>query len=327
MNKKVILVVLILLVLFSGCAEKKEQELKDYKIEINSGLLDFETESIGLEVETETMLSRARFEVFDETKELKCFDYFDLKKGKNKISVKCPETYAEKLFLEITPSDGITKKMPIEIKFDLKEDIVLKKGFKYYFQTKYTVSPSTDHNIFILDENKDFTKGIVYGKPANTPEYYILFLLDKNLNQIFISNIEKKCSKAYNSVITSNIPQGNVFKLLFPFFLSYLGNDENYSFDDLIKNKYTFARYTDENGEFMLAEFHLIKETIWQGREAYQIEYWFEGLRSLTLFVQAKKPNIILYGYSEKKTNDYSLTFKREIKEEFNEEKQDCFSD
>ncbi|MFH1663734.1 MAG: hypothetical protein ABH986_02910 [archaeon] len=322
MDKKLLILVLILvLLIFSGCTEKKNQEMKEYKIEINSGEFDFESESIELEVNSEKELPKTRFEVTGKTKELKCFGYFDLKKGENKLSIKCPDTETENIVFEITPSDGKTKKIAFEIKIALKEKISLKKGFKYQYKVEYYNPYPEDHNTFILDENADFTKGMVYAE-MKKKFYFLLFLIDKNSSQFFTSGLRGNCDEAYKSVLSPKLYDQNEFVFIIPFLFNYLESDENFSFSELIMNKHSFIVYFDEQNGSLRSDLNLIKENTWKGWSVFEIDYHIKN-KIMKLYVQAKEPNLVLYA----KNNTFSHRFQKEIKEEFDKQKYGCFSD
>lgn len=307
MNKKIIFL-LIILIAFYGCIKQETPQTKEYKIELNSFSFDFDNKQINLKVysdkETDSLI-----EIFDQQKELLCFDYFELKKQENDILINCPKI-SKNLLIEITPSDAGKKRFNIEI--ELKEKITLKKGFKYFFKSKYTENNiSKDHNIFITDENKNFIKGIAYSFYGKK-EWFSVFLIDKNNLQVYSSNSKNNCFDAYSADLEKN-NDGDESMLLFPFIFYYYQNNNEFKLNEFIVKK----QYYDKELE---TEYILNKKIILNGREVYEIT---STPMNANYYVQTENPFIVIYYKSF-----YSkFEFKEEIKEEFNWEKYNCFGD
>jgi len=309
MNKKII-AVLVLLIFFLGCAEKETKEMKDYKIELNAYEFDFEKQKIQLEVYSEKELEKTRFEILGEEKNLKCIDYFYLKKGKNDINFNCPQI-EKKVFLEITPSDGTTKEFEIEISGTKK--ISFKEGFRYNFVYK-TPGWNVDYDVFVLDENKEYTKAVVYSSVSDKPVRFSLILIDKSSDEIYSSGAKNSCFEAYQSTLEKRVEEQESL-LLIAFTFLYYQNDEEFNLEEFLREKSFVTQ--DLN---TLIELKIVEKTTYNWVEVYKIQQLVNGEIKETFYMQAEKPHILIF------FADYPSTFefKKETKEEFDEKKYSC---
>ncbi len=313
MNKKIYISALILLVLFFGCVEDKIKNQKEYEIELKSHDFDFENEKISFEVYSESELQKTRFEVLDEEKKIECLEYLNLSKGKNNISFDCPVA-GQNLFLEITPSDGKIREFELELE---ARKISLKDGFKYYFEYYDPESNNTfDLNIFIIDENKDFFKGISYFLKENIV-YFDLFLLDKNSFEFYTGGVKENCKEAYNSVLQKEKDQKGEYELIFPFVLYYMQKEGEFNLSSFVVEKQYFLKTPSIESEIKIT-----KKEILNSIETYKAEYKISKEMAAEFYFQDKAPYIIIYYETP---DGSSIRFKKEVKEEFDEKKYSCF--
>jgi hypothetical protein len=324
MNKKIIIAVLIAVLFLSACTEKKPKTQAQYEVSLESYDFNFEKEKIELEVYSESELQKTMFEFLNEKKKLNCFGYFDLKKGKNSLSVNCPVATTGKLFLEVTPSDGKTKEFIIEIK--PREKISLKKGFEYDFELNGP-NIKVDQRIFITDENSGFLKGVLDSYFNTTKNsLFISFMIDKNSLELYSSGIKENCAEAFKAGLKKNTleeaPEGELLDLI-PFLFFYLKQNKDFEFSKFLKEKeysMTFERTQ------AILNFTVKEKKFFKGIEVYEIAYFFDGQFMAAFFVQAEQPNIVLY-FKTNEINKIEIEFKEEIKKDFDTQKYSCFSD
>ncbi|MFH1694934.1 MAG: hypothetical protein ABH850_00715 [Candidatus Micrarchaeota archaeon] len=309
MNKKMLVLILLVAFFFSACIEEKTKEIKEYEIELNSYEFDFENGKLNFEVSLKEEALKTSIKVIDKEGALKCLGYFDLNKGKNNASVQCPFIDKINLFLEVTPSDGKTKRFEITVKPGKK--ITLKKGFKYIYENEFFISEKKeDLNIYITDENSEFFKGIAHTK-TQEEEVFDVFLVDKNSFEIYSSGVKKKCSLAFQNILQKEELPAEELNLLLPFWLFYLQRNKDFELNEFLNKK----SYTKKE-----AEIRLMQEIIFNGIQAYEI-YGIAGEEIPTLvYVQLESPNIVIYFESYGTV----LEFKKETKEEFDMEKYAC---
>lgn len=299
---KIFIGVILLAMLFSGCAEEKAERLKDYKIELNSYSVDFES-GIKLEVFSEKGLEKTRFEIVDERKKIKCFDYFDLKKGKNDVFIDCVN-FDKKLLLEITPSDGKTKEFEIKVK--PKERITLRKGFKYYFayeSVDYKVN--MDYEVFVLDENQEFFK-VMINTLENKRSKFNLLLIDKNSFEVYSSMPKDTCFEAYKSALKKRF-EAQEIDLVFPFVFFYYQNNRDFRLNEFFAEKSYF-------NEKLKLEVKLGEKALIKGIEAYEAKHILNNKQIGTYYIQSESPYILIYY----KSDNIVFEFKGETEEELN---------
>ncbi len=289
MKKKALFLLVVFLLAF-GCIQKKpENKLNDYELELNSYSFDFEKKIVELNIVSQKELKKARIEVFNE-KELKCVNYFDLRKGLNEISFPCIIT-GMNFLLKIMPSDGKTKEF--EIKINPLKKIEFKKGQEYYFlYEKIDSNFSVDYNFFVLDKNENFIEGVIA----------VSFPKERIFGKILIKNskvIKLNYSESCKNALEKGLKEKNFFDLterdiVLPlFFLYYEGGQFN--FDEFIETK-----------EFMVPnkeiKFEFDKKIFFEGREAYKINLLVEKKLREIYYVQAENPHILL-SFNEKLGN------------------------
>jgi outer membrane lipopolysaccharide assembly protein LptE/RlpB len=314
MYKKFFVVALILIIaVLSGCIKEKTEKMESIEIKLNSFSVDFENDRINFEIYSEKELQKTRLEIVDETKEIKCLDYVDLKKGKNNVSVYCKKT-KKKLFLEVTPSKAATKEFKIEV--TPKEKIILRKGFSYKFNLKSAdYNSNIDYEIFVVDENQEFLK-IVAKTIANEQDYFNLLLIDKNSFEVYSSGPKNNCSDAYKSKLEKRFNDVE-FDFLLPFVFFYYQNNKEFQLKDFLAKKYYVLERDGSTTEFKLEE-----KLIFKGREAYEIKYVLNKQPFGVFYIQSHAPHILIYS----KSKIFEFEFQEETRKEFNEKKFNCLS-
>lgn len=304
------ILVLIMGILLIGCTEKKTPEIQDYKIELNS--YELEKGKLNLEISSEKELQKTRIEIIDAEKKVNCFDYIDLKKGKNDVSIDCQKIKTE-ILLEITPSDGKTKDFKLKIKIQLKDKITLKKGFKYEFKfsSPETKETTTKQELFIMDENKQFQKAILHSI-VKGQESFDMLLINKEKNEIYSSGLKKNCVDAFNSRLEKKF-EGDESSVLFAFVFLYYQNNNDFNLQEFMEKKH----YFDEKEEI---EFELTEKQIFNEREVFAVKLTVEEKPLGTFYAQTESPYIIIY-YKDPFT---MFEFIEEAQEEFDREEYSC---
>ncbi len=312
MTKKIFILALILLIFFSGCT-KKTEESENQKIDLKEYSADFEKNTIEFTVFSEKENPKVLFEIFNSEKKLKCFKYFNLKKGKNLLLINCQEITSKNLFVSVTPSKTETEEF--EIKLNPKPKLELKKGFKYTFiQKAPEYNLVFDYEVFVIDKNEELIK--VLSKTAiNEKDTFDLLLIDNNYF-IYSSGLKDTCEEAFSSELTRkfNDDESNI---IYPFIFFYYQNNGSFLLNEFIEKR-NYEKYFPKIKKTV--KLTLIQETLLKGRETYEINFKVSETPAFLANIQSKDPKILLYY----KTAHTEFEFKKEIKEEFDEEKYGC---
>ena len=311
MKKKLVLLIIIL-ILFLGCTEKSINKPKQYEIKVIDANID-EENKINLEIQSKEELSKTRIEILNENQKLACFEYFELSKGNNKISIYCSGIEQKKINIKITPSDGKTIEFEKEIK---AVKLVLEKGFNYLFKLKvFETGQEVNYDLFVLDENKEFYK-IMINLSTEDLNYYNFMLIDKNSLKIQSSGTKTSCKQAIQAELKDKFDPNEFDFMLSVIFLSYQ-NIEGFNLKEFIEKK-EFTYTKEKQVTFKLKEkklFNLI--------EVFNGVYLIKGIKEKPEFnLQAEYPFILLYYTS----SEGSFKYIEKQKEEFNKENNGCLN-
>ena len=308
---KKIIALIIILILFLGCTEKTIKEPKEYSIKLIDATA--EENKINLEIQSKEELSKTRIEILNENQKLACFEYFELSKGNNKISIYCSGIEQKKINIKITPSDGKTIEFEKEIK---AVKLVLEKGFNYLFKLKvFETGQEVNYDLFVLDENKEFYK-IMINLSTEDLNYYNFMLIDKNSLKIHSSGTKNDCNQAIQAEPEDSF-NPNEFDFVMPVIMLYYQNLEGFNLKEFIEKK-EFTYTKEKQITFKLKE-----------KKLFNLIEVFKGIHSVEkakdspeFYLQADYPHMLLYYES---LNHY-FKYLGKQKEEFNKENNGCLN-
>ena len=281
--------------LASGCFQEKDKEshFQEPFIEIND-LSQNDSNSIRLEINSNSFLREARIELLSTEKELICFGYSDLKAGFNSVFLKCSPR-KKNLSVLVTPSAGKTFSKNLSIKLNLKKVPSPKKGLVYEFDWAFVIEGyAINYDVYITgsDDYKvegiivsKFPEGILADTNFEAAVLFSRFLFDKNSSVMYVAG-----SIAKESILDANLSFTDSFnelhiELLYPFrFVSFI-NDRKLDINSFFKEKKISYTNKGENINLIFEE-----DCVFNDFECLQLNAFAEGKKTADLKFAPEAP-------------------------------------